>query len=194
MIRHAATLLLGILAAPPASAECVDLATAPPSTAEFEDGIVIDVLTRDAGMLHYRITEMGQPTVEMKTHLGTVPLWSRRGGSETVFAWDTPLPALADLVPGANFELVGRATPDGNGPTPAALGIAIGEWTGIVIDGCPIRVLRSTLRHGPPDRPVSRSERLWDPVTLLSYETTTILLDGGGVNAGSRTYRTRSLR
>jgi hypothetical protein len=186
--------LAAALAASAAGAECLDLAANPPVRATLTDGLTVDLLGREGDVLHYRTTGPGQPDSEMRAHLGTVPLWNRRGGDTVRFEWDGPLPAAAAMVPGARFELLGRVVAADGGSRPLALGITVGEAAVAEVDGCPIAVLRTTLRFGPPARPVSRSERLWDPVTLLSFVTETTAFGAEGRPPRTRTYRTLALQ
>jgi hypothetical protein len=183
-----------LLAASPAAAECIDPARALPAQAvAFADGARIEVLGRQGDVVDLRTFLPGEPPSTMKAHLGLFPLLIEGEGYRADYTWQGTLPDRAALAPGENF--VARAdgvTADGGRFTQEIALLVLAAET-VTLDGCPVPVLRLMVRTGPADHPLSVSERLVEPVSLLPLSVTTTVLSSDGAVARQRSFRATAL-
>lgn len=182
------------LLAAPAGAECLDLAHAPPAGAVvFADGARIEVLARQGDVVDLRTALPGESPSTMRAHLGLFPLVIEGQGYRADYAWREPLPAAAALAPGETFTARADGTTADGGSFVQEIELRVLAAETVTVDGCPVAALRLMVRTGPADRPLSLSERLVEPVSLLPLAVTTTVLGPDGAVTRQRSFRATAL-
>lgn len=150
-------LLAPLLAPSPARAACYDTEAATlPSRATYDSGQVIDILSRDGDRMTYRQTIVASgKTVEMTVQSGLFTLSALRDGEGAVFDWKTPLPAMADLKPGATFRAEAILTTPGLlPPRPFVAEVQVLGPETLDIAGCAYPVLKVLVQNSEGGKPL----------------------------------------
>jgi hypothetical protein len=169
MIRSFA---LALCLSSPAMADCLPDG-ALPSKLTFNSGAVVEVLGREGETLRYRqtIAENGRQ-VEMTVHAGIYTVSALRDGEGAVFDWKDPLPALADLVPGATFahEAI-LTTPGFLPPRPFKTEVQIVGMEEITVAGCAMQALKMVVKNNEAGKDLGEITKWVDPATLLTLKS-----------------------
>ena len=151
MIRAAAVLLLS--AAPAFAEGCPAVITG----IDWDNGSSDTVTSRASDMLvlDSEIAMGGEERYPIRFRLqaGVIPLWNSGADGPVSTDWATPLPAAADLVPGASFTLGGSQHAWGE-VEPVRLTLTVQAVEMLTVAGCQYEVarigMRRTLAHDSP--------------------------------------------
>lgn len=184
------SLLAPLLAPGRAEAACFEAESAAlPGKATYDSGQVIEVLSRDGDRMTYRqtIVESGK-TVEMTVQAGLFTLSALRDGEGAVFDWKTPLPALAELTPGATFRAEAILTTPGLlPPRPFVAEVQVLAEERLQLAGCDWPVLKVLVKNTEGGKPLGENTKWLHVPSMITLKS--VVADHGS----SRTQQVTAL-
>jgi len=152
-------------------AECLKHGVTP-TRIVFEDGAVIDGISRELNTLRYTSHPSRTETATMEALWGIYQVRSTYKGVATGYAWNTDaLPPPSDLVPGQKVEHLASSVAASGDVRSHAFSVRLVEKTEISVGGCRYPVLLLETRWGTAGGARSEGLRWYDPDRLVTWAT-----------------------
>jgi hypothetical protein len=153
-----------------------------PGHVTMDNGQEITLLGQSGKVLVRRIRSPKVEPVEMRSKFGLYPLTFSTSKGDTVWTWETDLPALDDIeASGETFLAQGTSTAPGQEPISVAMEITVGDRETIEFMGCIYEVMQVTVLHSRGGKPTHEALISYHPDLWMSFRTETRPVDGGEV-------------
>ena len=151
-----------------------------PGHITMDNGQEVTLLGQSGMVLVRRLKSPKTEPVEMRAKYGLYPLEFSTSKGDTVWAWETDLPALDDIeASGEPFLAQGISTTAGQEPVSVAMEITVGDREIIEFMGCVYEVMQVTVLHSRGGKPTHEALISYHPDLWMSFRTETRPVDGG---------------
>jgi hypothetical protein len=153
-----------------------------PGHVTMDNGQESTLLGQSGKVLVRRIKSPKAEAVEIRSKFGIYPLEFSTSKGDTVWTWETDLPALDAIeASGETFLAQGTSTAPGQEPVSVAMEITVGDRETVEFMGCIYEVMQVTVLHSRGGKPTHEALVSYHPDLWMSFRTETRPVDGGEV-------------